>query len=122
MKTGPVSKTRKDKKPPDKIWDLKLYVIDRTMKSVAAFTNLRRICHEQLDDKCSIEVIDIERSPQLAKESQIVAIPTLVKTFPLPMRRVIGDLSNTERVLAGLELHPMIKNDVQITYQLHGRS
>ena len=66
-------------------------------------------------------MIDIERSPRLAKENQIVAIPTLVKTFPLPMRRVIGDLSNTERVLAGLDLPPMIKNDVRITHQLHGR-
>jgi len=122
MKARSVSKTRKEKKPPDKILDLKLCVIDQTMKSVAAFTNLRRICHEQLEDKCRIQVIDIERSPRLAKGNEIVAIPTLVKTFPLPMRRVIGDLSNTERVLAGLELHPMIKNDVRITHQLHGRS
>ena len=122
MKKRSVPKTRKDKKPPDKIWDLELYVIDRTMKSVVALTNLTRICHEQLEDKCSIEVIDIERSPRLAKENQIVAIPTLVKTFPLPMRRVIGDLSNTERVLAGLDLHPMIKNDVRIPRQPHGRS
>ena len=121
MKTRSVSKTRKDKKPPDKIWDLKLYVIDRTLKSVTAFTNLTRICHEHLEDKCRIAVIDIEKSPQLAKENQIVAIPTLVKTFPLPMRRVIGDLSNTERVLAGLDLPPMIKNDVRITHQLHER-
>jgi circadian clock protein KaiB len=121
MKAGSVSKTRKDKKPPDKILDLRLYVIDRTLKSVTAFTNLTRICHEELEDKCRIDVIDIEKSPQIAKENQIVAVPTLVKTFPLPMRRVIGDLSNTERVLAGLGLHPMIRNDVRITHQLHGR-
>jgi circadian clock protein KaiB len=120
MKTG--SRTEKDKRTPDKIWDLKLYVIDRTLKSATALTNLRRICHEQLDDKCSVRVIDIERSPRLAKENEIVAIPTLVKTFPLPMRRVIGDLSNTDRVLAGLDLHPMIKNDVRIPRQPHGRS
>jgi circadian clock protein KaiB len=94
---------------------------DRTMKSVVALTNLTRICHEQLEDKCSIEVIDIERSPRLAKENQIVAIPTVVKTFPLPMRRVIGDLSNTERVLAGLGLYPMNKNDARITRPLHER-
>jgi circadian clock protein KaiB len=116
MKTGLLSRTGKEKKPPDQIWDLKLYVIDRTLKSVAAFTNLTRICHEHLKDKCRIVVIDIEKTPQLAKESQIVAIPTLVKTFPLPMRRVIGDLSNTERVLAGLDLPPMIKNDAPITH------
>ena len=121
MKARSASKTRKDKKSSDKILDLRLYVIDRTLKSIAAFTNLRRICHEQLEDKCSIEVIDIKKSPQLAKESQIVAIPTLVKTFPLPMRRVIGDLSNTERVLAGLDLHPMIKSDVRIIHQPHSR-
>jgi len=121
MKTGPVWKTRKDKKAPDQISDLELYVIDRTLKSVAAFTNLTRICHEHLEGKCHIKVIDIERNPRLAKESQIVAIPTLVKTFPLPMRRVIGDLSNTERVLAGLDLHPMIKHDARIIHQPHRR-
>lgn len=121
MKTGSVSKTGKGKRPPDEIWDLELYVIDRTLKSVAAFTNLTRICHDYLEGKCRIEVIDIERNPRLAKETQIVAIPTLLKTFPLPMRRVIGDLSNTERVLAGLDLQPMVKNDVRITHQLHSR-
>jgi circadian clock protein KaiB len=121
MKARSISKTRKGKKPPDKIWNLKLYVIDRAPKSIAAFTNLTRICHEQLEDKCRIEVIDIERSPRLAKEREIVAIPTLVKTFPLPMRRVIGDLSNTERVLAGLAMPPMIKNDVRTTHYLRGR-
>ena len=121
MKTRSVAKTRKDKKPPDKIWELKLYVIDGTLKSVAAFTNLTRICHEHLEGRCHIAVIDIEKRPRLAKERQIVAIPTLVKTFPLPMRRVIGDLSNTERVLAGLDLPPLTKNDVRMTHQLHGR-
>ena len=120
MKTGPISKRRKDKKLPDKIWDLNLYVIDRTLKSTTAFSNLKKICHKDLEDKCRITVIDIERSPGLAKENQIVAIPTLVKTFPLPMRRVIGDLSNTERVLAGLDMHPIIKNNVRITHQPHG--
>jgi circadian clock protein KaiB len=122
MKTRSRSKTPTDRKPPDRTWDLELYVIDRTLKSTTAFTNLTRICHEQLDDKCSIRVIDIEKSPQLAKENQIVAIPTLVKTSPLPMRRVIGDLSNTARVLSGLDLHPIIENDVRITHQPHGKS
>jgi len=121
MKTGSVSKTGKAKNPSHKICDLDLYVIDGTLKSVTAVTNLTRICHEVLGDKCRVAVIDIEKTPRLAKEGEIVAIPTLVKTFPLPMRRVIGDLSNTERVLAGLGLHPMIKNDAGITRQLHGR-
>ena len=121
MKSRSASKTQKDKRIPDKIWDLNLYVIDRTLKSTTALTNLRRICHEQLEDKCRIQVIDIERSPRLAKENEIVAIPTLVKTFPLPMRRVIGDLSNTGRVLAGLGLYPMNKNDARITRPLHER-
>jgi circadian clock protein KaiB len=66
-------------------------------------------------------VIDIETSPRLAKENQIVAIPTVVRTFPLPMLRVIGDLSNTERVLAGLDLHAMVKHDVQRARQVHAR-
>jgi circadian clock protein KaiB len=121
MKSRSASKTQKDKRIPDKIWDLNLYVIDRTLKSTTALTNLRRICHEQLEDKCRIQVIDIERSPRLAKENEIVAIPTLVKTFPLPMRRVIGDLSNTGRVLSGLDLHPVIKQDIQRTLRLRGR-
>lgn len=116
MKTESVSRARKEKKTPNKIWNLKLYVIDRKTKSVTAFANLTRICHECLADKCRISVIDIEKSPQLAKANQIVAIPTLVKTFPLPMRRVIGDLSNTKRVLAGLDLPPMIKNDVRLAH------
>jgi circadian clock protein KaiB len=122
MKARSVSKARKDMKPPDKIWDLRLYVSDRTLKSVAAFTNLTRVCHEHPEHKYQISAIDIEKSPQLAKENDIVAIPTLVKTYPLPMRRVIGDLSNTGRVLAGLDLPPIMKNNVCITNPLHGRS
>ncbi len=99
-----------------KIWDLKLYVIDRNLKSVAALANLTRICHKSLEDKCRVTVIDIKKSPQHAKESEIVVTPTLVKTFPLPVRRLIGDLSNTDRVLAGLGLPPMIKNDARTTH------
>jgi len=115
MKGKSVLNAGKVKKPPGEIWDLKLYVANRTLKSVAAFTNLTRICHEHPEHKYHISVIDIEKSPQLAKRNDIVAIPTLVKTFPLPMRRVVGDLSNTGRVLAGLALHPMIKTDIRVT-------
>ncbi len=115
MRTESVQKTRKDLKSKGKVWDLSLYVIDRKLKSVAAVANLTKICHEQLEDRCRIKVIDIERSPRLAKENEIVAVPTLVKTSPLPVRRVIGDLSNTERVLAGLDLRPAIKSGVRVT-------
>ena len=121
MRTKSAAKSRKNKRTPDKIWDLKLYVIDRTLKSVAAFSNLTKICHDHLEGRCHIAVIDIEKRPGLAKENEIVAIPTLVKTFPLPMRRVIGDLSNTGRVLSGLDLPPVIKKDVPITHRLHAR-
>jgi circadian clock protein KaiB len=86
------------------IFDFRLYVAGKTAKSTAAFTNLTRICQQELENKCRITVIDILSNPQLAKAGQIVAIPTLVKTFPPPMRRVIGDLSSTERVLRGLDI------------------
>ena len=101
MKTRSAPKMRK---PPDRICDLTLYVYDQTPKSAAAFANLKGICHGNLEDKCRITLVDIKKSPLSAKENEIVAVPTLEKTFPFPVRRVIGDLSNTERVLAGLGL------------------
>ncbi len=118
MKTGKLAKRQKENERPIKSLDLKLYVIDRNLKSVAALTNLTRICHESLEDKCRITVIDIKKTPQHAKESEIVVTPTLVKTFPLPVRRFIGDLSNADRVLAGLDL-PASKNHVRIARHLH---
>ena len=121
MKANLLSKRHRNRKPPGENLDFKLYVIDRTLKSVAAFTNLMKICHDNLDDRCHIEVIDIEKTPRLAKENEIVAIPTLVKTFPLPARRGIGDLSNTGRVLSGLDLHPAIKGATQITHPIDRR-
>jgi circadian clock protein KaiB len=120
MKTGSAAKTRKGEKPLDKIYDLRLYVIDRTLKSVAAVANLTRICHARLRDNCHIVVIDIEKKPGLAKENNIVAIPTLVRMFPLPMRKVIGDLSDADRVLIGLDLHPTTKYDVRLPCRIHG--
>jgi circadian clock protein KaiB len=118
-----LTETRKKGKPEEerKPWELRLYVIGQALKSIAALRNLKKICHEHLENKCRIAVIDIEKSPRLAKEKQIVAVPTLIKTYPLPMRRVIGDLSNTGRVLAGLDIDPLIKNDTRITHQLHRR-
>lgn len=87
-------------------WDLRLYVAGQTPKSITAFTNLKRVCEEHLAGKYRIEVIDLIKTPQLAQGDQIVAIPTLVRKLPEPVRKIIGDLSNTERVLVGLQLRP----------------
>jgi circadian clock protein KaiB len=88
------------------VWELRLYVAGRTPKSVAAFDNLQRICEEHLAGKYRIEVVDLLLHPQLARGDQIVAIPTLVRKLPEPIRKVIGDLSNVERTLVGLQLRP----------------
>ncbi len=85
---------------------LRLYVAGQTPKSLAAFVNLKKICQEHLAGRYQIEVIDLLENPQLAHGDQILAIPTLVRKLPEPMRKIIGDLSNTERVLIGLDLLP----------------
>jgi circadian clock protein KaiB len=85
-------------------WILRLYVAGQTPKSLAAFANLKRICEEHLAGRYRIEVIDLSKSPQLALSDQIVALPTLVRKLPEPIKRIIGDLSNLERVLVGMEL------------------
>ena len=85
-------------------WELKLYVAGQTPKSLQAFANLKRICEEHLASEYHIEVIDLLKNPQLAKGDQIFALPTLVRKLPEPVRKIIGDLSNTERVLVGLDL------------------
>ena len=90
-----------------KEWELRLYVAGQTPKSIAAFNNLRKVCEEHLAGKYRIEVVDLLKNPQLAEGDQIVAIPTLVRTLPSPVRKIIGDLSNTERVLVGLQLRPL---------------
>ena len=87
-------------------WELRLYVAGQTPKSVAAFANLKRLCEEHLPGRYMIEVIDLMQQPQLAAGDQIVAIPTLVRKLPEPLRRIVGDLSNTERTLVGLQLRP----------------
>jgi circadian clock protein KaiB len=87
-------------------WVLRLYVAGKTPKALTAFTNLKKICEEQLNGKYSIEVIDLEINPQLSVEYQILALPTLVRKLPTPVRKIIGDLSDTERVLVGLDLLP----------------
>lgn len=85
-------------------WDLRLYVAGQTPRSIAALANLRKICDQHLAGKYRIEVIDLMVNPQLARHDQILAIPTLVRKLPVPVRKIIGDLSRTERVLAGLDL------------------
>jgi circadian clock protein KaiB len=87
-------------------WDLRLYVAGQTPKSVAAIANLQKFCDQHLAGKYRIEVVDLVPNPQLARTDQILAIPTLVRRLPSPMRKIIGDLSNTERVLVGLEILP----------------
>jgi circadian clock protein KaiB len=89
--------------PPDVV-ELRLYVAGQTPKSLAALSNLKRICKEHLDGRYRIEVIDLVKNPSLAHGDQILAIPTLVRSLPVPIRKIIGDLSNTERVLVGLDL------------------
>ena len=90
----------------DEKWNLRLYIAGTTARSLAAFTNLKRICEEHLPGVYTIEVIDLVKSPQLARGDQILAVPTLVRKLPVPVRKIIGDLSNTERVLVGLDLRP----------------
>jgi circadian clock protein KaiB len=101
-------KTSRRKKRPAKArsdkWILRLYIAGQTPNAVTAFNNLKLICEEQLKGKYHIEVIDLLKHPQLARDNQILAVPTLVRKLPLPVRNIIGDLSNTERVLVGLDL------------------
>ena len=85
-------------------WELRLYIAGQTARSVVAFANLTRLCEEHLPGRYKIEVIDLMQHPQLAAGDQIVAIPTLVRKLPEPLRRIVGDLSNTERTLVGLQL------------------
>jgi circadian clock protein KaiB len=89
---------------PDEKWVLRLYVAGQTPKAITAFANLKKICEEQLDNKYSIEVIDLLKNPKLGAEDQILALPTLVRKLPFPVRKIIGDLSDAERVLIGLDL------------------
>ncbi len=87
-------------------WDLRLYVAGQTPKSLLALANLKKYCEEHLPGRYHIEVVDLVEHPQLAEGDQIVAVPTLVRKLPPPMKRIIGDLSNKERVLVGLDLKP----------------
>src|ERR1700710_3048642 len=88
-------------------WELRLYVAGKTVKSVTALTNLKKYCEEHLKGQYKIEVIDLLVQPQLAEGDQILAIPTLVRKVPEPIRKIIGDLSNEEKVLVGLNIRPV---------------
>jgi len=87
-------------------WNLRLYVVGQTPKSVAAIANLKKFCAEHLGNQYTIEIIDVAANPKIARRDQIVAIPTLVRKLPVPMRKIIGDLSNTERVLVSFDMRP----------------
>ena len=90
---------------PEK-WELRLYTAGQTPKSLAALNNLKRLCEEHLAGRYTLEIVDLLKNPRLAKEDEIVAIPTLVRKLPDPIRKIIGDLSDTERALVGLQLRP----------------
>lgn len=104
MTSEPKKKTPENNKER---WLLKLYVAGQTPRSIAAFANLKQICEEHLEGKYHIEVIDLLVNPQLAKGDQILALPTLVRKLPEPIKKIIGDLSNTEQVLVGLDIKPL---------------
>jgi len=87
-------------------WELRLYVAGNTPNSITAFSNLQQICEEHMGGRYRIEIIDLFENPQLARGDQIIAVPTLVRRLPTPIKKIIGDLSNTERVLVGLDLKP----------------
>lgn len=103
-RTAPRSAYEPDPELEGDFWDLRLYVAGQTSKSLAAFVNLKKICEEHLKGKYRIEIIDLLENPHLARGDQILAIPTLVRKLPEPLKKIIGDLSNTERTLVGLDL------------------
>jgi circadian clock protein KaiB len=99
-----VKRKHKTKRDLDVILVLRLYVAGQTPRSIMAISNLKRICSDHFNSKCKIEVIDLLKNPALARDHQIVAIPTLVRSLPAPISKIIGDLSNTEQVLVGLDV------------------
>ncbi len=106
MKRKAAGGPRINAKPAVDKWELRLYVAGQTPKSLAAFANLKKICEEHLKGKYHIEVVDLLQNPQLARGDQILAIPTLVRKLPPPIKKIIGDFSNTLRVLVGLDIRP----------------
>jgi circadian clock protein KaiB len=102
--TPKTSRKEKPEESEDDVWILRLYVAGQTQNSLTAFDNLKKICAEHLDCRYKIEVIDLIKNPQLAKDHQIIAVPTLIRKLPTPVKKIIGNLSNTEKVLVGLDL------------------
>lgn len=91
----------------EQTWELKLYIAGKTAKSITALSNLKKYCEEHLKGKYKIEIVDLLEKPQLAEGDQIFAVPTLVRKVPVPIRKIIGDLSNEEKVLVGLNIVPV---------------
>jgi circadian clock protein KaiB len=104
-KANGVSKPEKLRSRPE-VMQLRLYIAGQTPKSLAALSNLKKICRDHMNDSYRLEIIDLIKNPTLARGDQILAIPTLVRKLPQPLKKIIGDLSNTERVLVGLDLRP----------------
>jgi len=102
------ARTRKPKPRKPEFWKLRLYVAGQTPKSIRAFANLKVLCEKHLKGRYRIEVIDLLKNPHMARGDQIVAVPTLVRDLPSPVQKIIGDLSDTERTLIGLALHPVV--------------
>jgi circadian clock protein KaiB len=104
------SQARPSKPTPQKpeVWKLRLYVAGQTPKSIRAFANLKVLCEKHLKGRYRIEVVDLLENPEMARGDQIVAVPTLVRDLPDPVRKIIGDLSDTERTLIGLNLQPIV--------------
>lgn len=107
MKQLPLTTINPQAMTTDQRWELRLYVAGQTPKSILALQNITKYCKEHLEGQYSIEVIDLIKNPQLAEGDQIFAIPTLVRKVPEPIRKIIGDLSNKERVLVGLNIRPL---------------
>jgi circadian clock protein KaiB len=104
MKTATARNSRGKQKASRDFWSLRLYIAGETSRSMAALENLRKVCDEHLAGKYKVEVVDLLKNPQLAAGDQILAVPTLVRRLPQPLKKIIGDLSNAERVLVGLDL------------------
>ena len=107
MTKNVAKKRRTTRSTRGNFWELRLYIAGQTPNSIAAIANLKKICEEQLQGKYRIEVIDLLKKPQLAKGDQIVAIPTLVRRLPPPVKKIVGNLSKTERALVGLDIQPV---------------
>jgi circadian clock protein KaiB len=108
MKSTPARRRAADSRSVPQLWQLRLYVMGQTAKSVMAFSNLKQICETHLKGRYRLTVIDLVESPQLAKGDQILAVPTVVRRLPSPVRIIIGNLSDTEKVLVGLDLRAAV--------------